>query len=198
MSTKMNGSSRERDGMQQLADCWPTADERVVDASSHWESAGDAKTSHSGLCFLTPVPQQLWRNVAGIGSQRRRAGRALRKPGNTSQEEADCSLLWSSASGALYLDGNLHVLPGKTNACWDKLKKQFSHKTPALNTAAGTQVLCVRSEAGLVRDTSDVQTREIDQELNWRICAHYFSCFPSFSFRAVTRLQHQSLSLPFI
>lgn len=104
----------------------------------------------------------------------------------------------SSASGALYLDGNLHVLPGKTNACWDKLKKQFSHKTPALNTAAGTQVLCVRSEAGLVRDTSDVQTREIDQELNWRICAHYFSCFPSFSFRAVTRLQHQSLSLPFI
>lgn len=31
------------------------------------------------------------------------------------------------------------------------------------------------------QDTTKVKTREIDRELNWRICAHYFSCFPSYS-----------------
>lgn len=31
------------------------------------------------------------------------------------------------------------------------------------------------------QDTTKVKTREIDKELNWRICAHYFSCFPSYS-----------------
>lgn len=30
-------------------------------------------------------------------------------------------------------------------------------------------------------DTSEVETREIDMELNWRLCAHYFPVFPSFS-----------------
>lgn len=49
------------------------------------------------------------------------------------------------------------------------------------------------------RDTSEVETREIDRELNWRICAHYFPCFPSFSLCICdkTAVVEGSISVPF-
>lgn len=47
---------------------------------------GDAKTSHRGFCFPTPVPQQHLRNLPGIATQRHRGRGPVCKPGNTSEE----------------------------------------------------------------------------------------------------------------
>lgn len=48
---------------------------------------GNAKISHCGFCFPTPVPQQHLRNLPGITTQRHRGRGPVCKPGNTSKGE---------------------------------------------------------------------------------------------------------------